>query len=431
MKTYPEALEFLYSTLPMFQRIGASAFKKDLSNTLAFCKHLGNPEHKFKTIHIAGTNGKGSTSHLLASILMESGYKTGLYTSPHLKDYRERIKVNGIITDEKFVTQFVIKNKNFILELKPSFFETTVAMAFEYFAQENVDIAVIETGMGGRLDSTNVITPLLSVITNIGFDHQQFLGNTLPLIAGEKAGIIKPKIPVVIGEQQEETKNVFIEKSKDLGSEIYFSKDFFKAHKYQLNIKNGTAKFEYIDLENDNLVKLESQLAGKYQVKNIATVLCCSKILNKNGFSINQESIKKGINKVVNNTGLRGRWETQNVAPYIVFDTAHNEDGLREALSHLSYYPYNKLRTVLGFADDKDVEKALRLFPQDAIFYFSKPDVPRGMSIEKLKSLTSHLPIKAYFFENLYQAFNKAKMDSNADDFIYIGGSTFVVAELI
>lgn len=404
-KNFEQTVEWLYEKLPMFQRIGSVALKKDLHNITLLTEHLDNPHQKYLTIHVAGTNGKGSTSHMLASILQECGYKVGLTTSPHLIDFRERIRVNGEMCSEDFIIDFVEENSAKIESLEASFFEVSIAMAFDYFAKENVDIAVIETGLGGRLDSTNIITPILSVITNIGFDHVNILGDTIEEIAFEKAGIIKPNVPVVIGETIPETREIFKQKAKEADSEIRFA-------------------------EESSFREYESDLIGIYQIKNRKTVLTAVKILNENGFSIDENSIEKGLKNVIVNTGLRGRWEILQHNPLIVTDTAHNAHGLSEVMKQINQTNYQKLHLVLGFVDDKDVVSILKLFPKDAQFYFSEPDVPRRMLLEDLKKLVPS-ELNATYHSTIKNALENAKEKANADDFIYVGGSTFVVAEII
>ena len=406
MRTYQETIDWLFTNLPMFQRIGASAMKADLTNITALCDYLGNPQKKFKSVHIAGTNGKGSTSHMLASIFQEAGYKTGLTTSPHLKDFRERIRVNGIMCEEQFVIDFVQKHEQKIIDQKASFFEIAIAMSFEYFAQQKVDIAIIETGLGGRLDSTNIILPELSVITNIGLDHTQFLGDTLDKIAFEKAGIIKPNTAVVIGETTTETKPVFEQIAADRKSEIIFA-------------------------ENKFFQDVESDLKGTYQIKNKRTVLTAIEQLQKQGWNINSENITKGLLNVVKNTNLRGRWDVLGHNPLIVADTAHNPHGLSEVSKQINEQPYNQLHLVLGFVNDKDVLSILNFFPKKATYYFCQPDVPRKYNIDELYKIIPDDISDKHFFDTTEKALIAAKLNASADDMIYIGGITFVVAEII
>ncbi|WP_111306680.1 bifunctional folylpolyglutamate synthase/dihydrofolate synthase [Confluentibacter sediminis] len=404
--TYQDTLNWMFSQLPMYQRQGNSAFKKDLSNTLKISEYLNFPEKNFKSIHVAGTNGKGSTSHMLASILQEAGYKVGLYTSPHLKDFRERIKINGQVVSKQFVTDFIKRNKSFLETNALSFFEMTVGMAFDYFSKQKVDVAVIEVGLGGRLDSTNIITPEISVITNIGLDHTQFLGDTLREIAFEKGGIIKQNIPVVIGETQVETKSVFM----DLAS------------------KNN-AKITFADKEIIDVFK--SDLKGIYQEKNIKTVLQTIKELKKKGFEINQNHIEMGLLQVVKNTGLMGRWQVLQQNPKVICDTAHNKEGLRYVMKQLLNEPYHVLHMVFGVVNDKDVISILPLLPKTAIYYFCKPDIPRGLDANKLRDVFISYGFVGEVYGSVKEAYMAAKMKATQQDCIYIGGSTFVVAEIV
>ncbi|MDH0658367.1 MULTISPECIES: bifunctional folylpolyglutamate synthase/dihydrofolate synthase [Empedobacter] len=406
MRTYQETIDWLFSNLPMFQRVGATAFKKDLTNITELCEYLGNPQKKFKTIHIAGTNGKGSTSHMLASILQEAGYKTGLTTSPHLKDFRERMRINGVMADEEFVIDFVNKHEQKIIDQKASFFEIAIAMAFEYFAQQKVDIAIIETGLGGRLDSTNIILPELSVITNIGLDHTQFLGDTLDKIAFEKAGIIKPNTAIVIGETTAETKSVFEQVAKDRNAEIIFA-------------------------EEKHFQDLPSDLKGSYQIKNKRTVLTAIEQLQKQNWAISPENIANGLLNVVKNTNLRGRWDILGQHPLIVADTAHNPHGLAEVSKQINEQAYNQLHLVLGFVNDKDVLSILNFFPKKATYYFCQPDVPRKYDIDELYKIIPEDITDKHFFDTVEKALIAAKSNATENDMIYIGGSTFVVAEVI
>ena len=390
----------------MYQHVGTVAFKKDLTNTLALTKYLENPHQKFKSIHVAGTNGKGSTSHMLASVLQEAGYKVGLYTSPHLKDFRERIKINGIEVSEKFVIDFVENHQTFLEQQGLSFFEMTVGMAFHYFALQNVDIAVVEVGLGGRLDSTNIVTPIVSVITNISFDHMQMLGNTLVEIAGEKAGIIKPNIPVVIGEKQDEIIDVFIEKAKNCNS--------------QLIVASETEKIE-----------LPSDLKGFYQIKNKHTVEATLKIISQNGFSISEKSLKNGLLNVVKNTGLKGRWQILKTEPMVICDTAHNEAGIKYTMLQVSKQSFEKLHFVIGVVNDKDINHILPLFPKKASYYFCKPAIPRGLDAKILKQKASDFGLIGLAYSSVKEAYKIALKNANPRDFIYIGGSNFVVAEVV
>ena len=403
--TYQETTTWLFNQLPMFQMQGASAYKKDLTNTLLLVKHLQHPETKFKSIHVAGTNGKGSTSSMIASILQEAGYKVGLYTSPHLKDFRERIRINGEMISEDFVVDFVAQNKSFFEDNQLSFFEMTVGLAFDYFAKEQVDGAVVEVGMGGRLDSTNVISPLVSVITNIGFDHTQFLGDTLPKIAAEKAGIIKSNVPVVIGEYSEETKPVFITKAKSENAPIYFAQD-------------------------NPEVTYECALLGDYQMHNKKTVLQTIELLQSQ-YNIEENHIKLGFKNVVQNTGLLGRWQILNQKPFTVCDTAHNSHGLKIVLNQIQKHQFETLHIVLGVVNDKDLDSILPLFPKNANYYFCKPNVPRGLNPEIFQKKATEFGLYGQVFNSVSEAYTEVLNLANNSDFIYIGGSTFVVAEIV
>ena len=403
--TYKETTDWMFSQLPMYQMQGASAYKKDLSNTILLMNHLHNPEAKFKSIHVAGTNGKGSTSSMIASILQEAGYKVGLYTSPHLKDFRERIRINGDKISEDFVIDFIADNKSFFEANQLSFFEMTVGLAFDFFAKKQVDVAIIEVGMGGRLDSTNVITPLLSVITNIGFDHTDFLGNTLSKIAFEKAGIIKSNIPVVIGEYEEETQSVFLDKAKIEDAPIYFAQD------------NPEVTYECV-------------LLGDYQRKNLKTVLQAIDLL-KTDFNIEENQIKLGLKNVIQNTGLLGRWQILNTQPFTVCDTAHNSQGLKIVLDQIQKHTFEALHVVLGVVNDKDLDSILPLFPKNAKYYFCKPNVPRGLDADKLGEKANDFGLIGKVYDSVSEAYMNAKLLAQNTDFIYIGGSTFVVAEIV
>ena len=402
---YTSTLNWMFSQLPMYQKIGSTAYKKDLTNTVALAKHLNNPENKFKSIHVAGTNGKGSTSSMIASILQEAGYKVGLYTSPHLKDFRERIKINGNEISEQFVIDFIAENKPFFEEHQLSFFEMTVGLAFDYFAKEQVDVAIIEVGLGGRLDSTNIITPLLSVITNIGFDHVAILGNTYEEIAFEKAGIIKSDVPVVIGEYNELTKPVFINKAKETNSEIVFASDL-------------------------NLTEVESDLKGNYQTHNKKTVVASIEILRR-FFDISKENELNGFKKVIENTKLQGRWQILGKSPLIVADTAHNKDGLQIVVKQIAEQTFEKLYIVFGVVNDKELNDVLPLMPKDATYFIAKPDVPRGLDVDVLETEMAKYGFKTEKCDSISNAYSKAKKSATSSDMIYVGGSTFVVAEIL
>lgn len=417
----------MYSMLPMFQRQGPAAYKKDLHNTLALCSELGDPHNKLKTIHIAGTNGKGSVSHFLASILQASGYRTGLYTSPHLLDFRERIKIDGIPIPEEEVIDFVEKMKPSIEKIQPSFFELTVAMAFDYFAREKVDVAVIETGLGGRLDSTNVITSLLSVITNISYDHMNMLGNTLSEIAGEKAGIIKPGVPVVIGGHHSETDSVFITKAKETKSPIIFGEDEFQFSDF--GYAGGELYVSYKGKGNKPIA-LHTSLGGYYQLENLRTVLSAIPFIREE-FSISQQDIESGVANVVANTGLRGRWEKLSDTPLTIADVAHNEAGLTSVISQVKTLTFNNLRIVFGMVRDKDASKVLTLLPKTSAYYFCCPDLPRGLPAIELRQKASEYGLTGRAFPSVKAAYEQAKKESGPEDLILITGSFFVVAEVI
>ncbi|MDG2193795.1 MAG: bifunctional folylpolyglutamate synthase/dihydrofolate synthase [Polaribacter sp.] len=401
--TYQETLDWMFSQLPMYQRQGKTAFKKDLTNSLAFSKELRFPERKFKSVHVGGTNGKGSTSHMIASILQEAGYKVGLYTSPHLKNFTERIRINGKEISREKVVDFIVKQRSFLEEQQLSFFEMTVGMAFDHFANEAVDIAIIEVGLGGRLDSTNIICPAVSVITNIGLDHTQFLGEELSEIAFEKAGIIKPGIPVVIGERQAEVEKVFIKKAEATTSKILFA--------------------------SDEATSFKTDLLGDYQKHNIQTAVATVRELHS--FVISDIHISEGLLHVVKNTNLVGRWQILQEHPKIICDTAHNKEGLRLTLGQLKRESYQKLHIVLGVVVDKKLEDILCLFPADASYYFCKPDIPRGMPSEELQEKAAQFSLIGEAFSSVNEATTFAMEEASENDLIYIGGSTFAVAEII
>ncbi len=427
--TYQQTLSFLYSKLPIFTRVGAVALKKDLHNTLTLCAALDNPQHKFKSIHVAGTNGKGSTSHMLAAILQKAGYKTGLYTSPHLKDFRERIRIDGKMINKAAVTNFVKSQKKLIHEIEPSFFEVTVAMAFDFFANEKVDIAVIEVGLGGRLDSTNIITPQLSVITNISLDHTNILGSTLPEIAYEKAGIIKENVPVVIGEQQEEIKDVFLKKAAIAHAPLSFANKMLNIVNEKLLNSNLV-----IDVESDNKIiykNLTLDLTGGYQQKNILTVLEAIYQLKKLGYTIIDEAIYVALKNTKKITGLQGRWQTLSKNPLIICDTGHNKAGITEVLKNIVATPHQNLHMVIGMVKDKDINGVLELLPKNAIYYFCAPSLERALSANELAELAAKYSLKGEAYTHVNKALIAAKKSSVADDLIFVGGSTFVVAEII
>ena len=404
---YQETVNWMFNQLPLYQLQGAIAYKEDLTNTILLSEYLGNPEKNLKFIHVAGTNGKGSTSHLLASVLQEAGYKVGLYTSPHLKDFRERVKINGVKISEDFVCEFIAKHKNFFETNDLSFFEMTVGLAFDYFKNEKIDIAIIEVGMGGRLDSTNIINPLLSVITNIGKDHTQFLGTTFEAIATEKAGIIKQHIPVIIGEYTSETKPVFLAKANETKSEIYFASDLI-------------------------LDDFPSDLIGAYQISNKKTALQTLRILNsQKEFQVSEAAIKTGFLNVVKNTGLQGRWQQLNSAPKVICDTAHNKHGLEIVLNQLKTERFETLHFVFGVVNDKDLDEILPLFPKNAKYYFCKPNIPRGLDASILAQKALEFGLHGKVYNSVSEAYKNALQNATTTDFIYIGGSTFVVGEIL
>ena len=426
---YNETIEYLYSQLPMFSRIGAAAYKKDIHNTIELCNSLDNPQKKFKSIHIAGTNGKGSCSHMLAAILQEAGYKTGLYTSPHIKDFRERILINGEMIDKDFVVDFVERTKKISDEISPSFFELTVAMAFEYFATEKVDIAVIETGLGGRLDSTNVINPVLSVITNIGYDHVNILGTTLPEIAAEKAGIIKKNTPVVIGETLPETVSVFLHKANELNATIHLASE-----KYIPKRVESIGSMLLCDILNTSshaIEKFRLDLAGLYQSKNLCTVLTAVEVLNKNSFPIKETVLHEALQNVKKITGLRGRWDIIETNPALILDVGHNEDGLKQVLQQLrKNYPASNYHFVIGFVNDKDINKLLVLFPRDATYYFTNAHIPRALPYETLEQLAGSNSLEGKGYDDVNDAIRAAKLNAAEKDVIMVCGSFFIIAEV-
>lgn len=430
--TYAETLAYMFRLLPMYHRIGAAAYKADLINTVALCQHLGNPERQFKSVHIAGTNGKGSSSHLTAAVLQEAGYKTGLYTSPHLKDFRERIRINGQEIEENFVIDFIAKNKEFIENISPSFFELTVGMAFLYFAEQKVDIAVVEVGLGGRLDSTNVIVPEACLITNISYDHQNLLGNTLPEIAGEKAGIIKPNVPVVVSQTQAETAEVFIQKAKENNAPIYFAdKIYWTDFQHNRNQNSRNQNSDVFDVYKNNKLEIKSvvcELKGDYQPKNIKGVLALLDTIPQ--FAVSKEHIRRGFASVCSQTGLKGRWQILNQEPMTVCDVGHNEDGIRQVLKQISRYKFEKLHLVFGAVNDKALDKILEQLPKNAIYYFCKPNIPRGLEVEVLQEQGKLYGLKGETYQTVNEAIWAAKQAANKQDFIFIGGSTFVVAEV-
>lgn len=403
--TYDETIEYLFNSTPLFQNVGKAAYKEGLANTLALDEYFGHPHTKFKTIHVGGTNGKGSTSHSLASVLQSAGYKVGLFTSPHLKDFRERIRINGKMISEKYVVDFVEQNRNFFEPLYPSFFELTTAMAFKYFADENVDVAVIEVGLGGRLDCTNIISPVLSIITNISFDHVNLLGNTLEKIASEKAGIIKHGVPVIIGETTSETRPVFEAKAKEVDTQIVFA-------------------------EEKDIPEIAFELGGDYQQKNLRTIITALSIL-RGTFDISEHNIRDGLSSVCERTGLMGRWQTLNECPKTVCDVGHNVGGFEYIVKQLARQQYKTLRIVIGMVNDKDVNGVLALLPKDAKYYFTRAKVARALQPEELQDKAKEYGLKGNCYPSVANAYEAAIREASTDDFIFVGGSCFVVAEVV
>lgn len=412
----------------MFSRMGSAAFKKDLTNIHILCERLGNPQEQFKTIHIGGTNGKGSTSHMLASVLQTAGYKTGLYTSPHLYDFRERIRIDGIMADEGFVVDFVKNIKPVLEEIEPSFFETTVAMAFTYFAHKKVDVAVIEVGLGGRLDSTNIIHPELAIITNIGWDHTNILGNTLEAIAGEKAGIIKNGVPVVIGERKEETEKIFIRTAEEKKAPIFFAEDYFQTNSFIW--QNHKLILDVLDIKSKKVNSYQLDLPGIYQKKNIQTVLTAIELLQKKDFTISNSAVHEGLKKVVKNTGLHGRWEVIHEQPAVVLEVAHNKDGIQQMLEHLKNIRFKQLHMILGMVKDKDIMPVLELLPKDAHYYFTNAHIPRALDAASLKEQAAKAYLQGSAFDHVDEALANALNEASEDDLIIVCGSIFLVAEV-
>lgn len=430
--TYQQTLNYLITKLPLFSKIGAAAYKKDITNTVLLCKAAGNPQNKIKTIHVAGTNGKGSVSHMLAAIFQQSGYKTGLYTSPHLKNFRERIKVNGEMISEDFIVSFVEKIKSVSEQINPSFFELTVVMALQYFEEEKVDLAIIETGLGGRLDSTNVITPELSIITNIGYDHMNILGDTLEKIAFEKAGIIKPNVPVVIGESLPATKSIFLEKSKQSNAPIVFAEDKF-------NITNSVLQNNELEVEvceiNPDIYRDQKEiivldLNGIYQQKNLLTVLAAVDELKRQGFNLGKENVKSALVSVKSTTGLHGRWDVIQQHPMIALDVAHNEDGIKQLLHQVTLYNYKTLHIVFGIVKDKDSDKILFLLPKDATYYFTKAQIPRALPEDELAEKAKAYNLTGEKYAEVNEALKAAIAKASKKDLIIVCGSLFVVGEV-
>ena len=430
---YTETIGYLQSQLPMFHRIGAAAYKANLDNTLALSEYLGRPETKFRSIHIAGTNGKGSVANMLASILQQQGYKTGLATSPHLKDFRERIRVNGKMMPKKKVIDFVKNHRHFFEKLNPSFFEISIALTFDYFAQENLDIAVIETGLGGRLDSTNIILPEVSVITNIGMDHMNLLGDTLEKIASEKAGIIKESVPVVIGKFQPEIHHVFTNLAAQKKARLTMANELFCFASAETQEILGKLFQEMVfKTPYGEMRTFKTDLLGAYQQENLATALATTEVLNQQcAFKVSEKAIADGLLQVKENTGFKGRWYQLGKRPRIICDTGHNADGIKAVLNQLASLKFNKLSIVLGMVDDKDIKAILSLFPKNARYYFCKPDVPRGLDPQNLANMAKMAGLKGRVYPTVKAALERAKKEASKNDLIFVGGSTFVVAEVI
>ena len=424
---YQESLDFLFSQLPMYQRVGGAAYKTNLSATIDLLEHLGNPQKKFKAIHIAGTNGKGSVAHIVSSVLQTAGYKTALYTSPHLKDFRERIKINGEVIPEDSVVDFVEKNKTYFKEKQLSFFEMTVGMAFQYFAESQIDVAVVEVGMGGRLDSTNLVQSILSIITNIGLDHTQFLGETIEEIAEEKAGIIKNNQTVVVGERQKETTSVFSTKTQQCESKLIFAEDIFDF----IEKKDNETNSQYLFKKEEKEYSFYSDLKGDYQYKNIRTAIVALDEIQKLGFKIPPQKIMEGLKNVISNTDLKGRWQFLNSNPLCVCDTAHNIDGLSCVIAQLNEMKAKGLHIVLGFVNDKNIQKLLSLFPKDARYYFCQAKIPRALAVNKLKQEAKKAKLQGQSYTSVEMAYKTALSNASRKDVVFVGGSTFVVAEVL
>lgn len=428
-KEYAKTLEYLFSQLPMYQRVGDVAMKKDLGNIVELCKHLGNPHEKFPSIHIAGTNGKGSTTHILASVFQHKGKKVGVYTSPHYKDFRERIKINGVLASQEFVVDFVKKHKKILEKIKPSFFEITVAMAFDYFAKNKVDIAIVETGLGGRLDSTNILTPILSIITNISLDHQNLLGNTMKAIAAEKAGIIKENVPVVISEDNPKTASVFRKKAKEVSAPIYFSKETYNIIPTVRAFTHSI--FNIYKKKRIYLRDVESDISGQFQAENLRGVIQALFVLNEIGYDISDQEALAAFRKVKSSTMFIGRMQILRYTPFTLADSGHNEAALTQVLSELAKHKHENLHIVLGFVKDKNVKKLLELFPKDATYYFTQADIPRALPVDELKKIAKKLKLEGETYPTVGKALEIASQKASIDDCIFVGGSTFIVAEVL
>ena len=433
MQTYEEVINYLYDHLPYYQRSGQAAYKDTLDNTIDLDVMFDHPHENFKSVHVAGTNGKGSVSHMLASVLMESGYKTGLYTSPHLKDFRERIRINGEMIEKEFIIEFVAEFllRNYSKGLEPSFFELTVMMAFDYFFKNQVDIAIIEVGLGGRLDSTNIVRPELSVITNISYDHTHILGDTLGKIALEKSGIIKRNVPVIIGETHPQTGLIFSGIANELSAPLVFADQNFKVGVGLFSIDNRQIFTVYKKGREVAYQNLKLDLLGSYQAKNVCTVLAAVGQLRKQGWQIPESALRNGLDKVCENTGLMGRWQVIGVNPRIICDTGHNEGGIREVVAQIGQTTYKKLHFIIGMVNDKDIAGVLNLLPREAIYYFTKAAIPRALDENQLMKMAAFFNLHGNSFPSVAQAMEAAKLDADADDLIFIGGSTFIVAEAL
>ncbi|MBA3662988.1 MAG: bifunctional folylpolyglutamate synthase/dihydrofolate synthase [Bacteroidetes bacterium] len=427
--TYQQTLDYLFARLPMYQRVGAVAYKADLVNTIKIAEVLGKPHQKLKCIHVAGTNGKGSCSHMIAAILQQAGYKTGLYTSPHLTDFRERVKINGKMIPKNYVIDFVEKYKEQFEQIEPSFFEWTVGLAFDYFANEEVDVAVIEVGLGGRLDSTNIITPKVSLITNISFDHMNLLGDSLEKIGTEKAGIIKPRVPVVVSQYQSETASLFMQIARDKKSPIEFADKVYKVTSARLNA--DTLSVNVLCRRDNSETTYELDLTGFYQTKNLLGVLNTIDIVIKAGFIIEKDHIKKALQKVCALTGLSGRWHKLSEKPLIIADAGHNEDGIRQVIEHLKSITYSKLHFVFGTVNDKEVTKILSMLPKEALYYFVKASVPRALGEKELLEQATKMKLNGKCYSSVHAGIEAAKKAYKKNDLIFIGGSTFVVGDAL
>lgn len=425
--TYAETLDFIFHKLPMYSRIGSAAYKADLHNIRTLCRHLGDPHLHFKSIHVAGTNGKGSVSHMLAAIFQTAGYKTGLYTSPHLYDFRERIRLNGVMITKEYVTSFVENLQPLIEEIEPSFFEITVAMAYQFFAEQNVDMAIIEVGLGGRLDSTNIITPELSVITNIGYDHMNILGDSLQKIAFEKGGIIKENVPVVIGETLPEIKPVFLQIATEKKAPVTWAEEILSPENVNLNGDSLSACFRD---RNNVFLSVETDLAGIYQVQNMRTVLTAVNVLKEKGWKLEDGSVKAALQEVKKKTGLGGRWEVIQQKPTVILEVAHNEDGIRRMTEHIGRLRFRELHIIIGMVRDKEVEKVLALLPKEAVYYFTQAAIPRALPATELKQKGETIQLKGTVYEQVNLALETAKKVAGEEDLIIVCGSIFLVAEV-